>query len=96
MPLREDEVFSLFAIGGALCMIALRTQRRERSLMWSALFACAVVTFAPLHLTLPGPIWQTLTVAAGIALAAGPLWAQRAQDHRPVRHPETSVALTGL
>jgi hypothetical protein len=90
---KEDDVLSLFAIAGALCLIALRAQERKTPLVWVALLACALVTFRPLHLGLPAPVWQTLFVATGIALAAGPLLARRAQGDPVVTHPEPSAAL---
>jgi hypothetical protein len=93
---RESDVFSLFAMGAALCMAALRVRERKHSLMWAALFACALVTFAPLHLSLPAPLWQTLFVAAGIALAAGPLLARRAQGDPLLAPDEPSAVLTRL
>jgi hypothetical protein len=76
------EVLPLLALIGAICMIVRRVRQRERRadlLVWAAILACALVkwdvSFNPLRVTLRPWIWQTLLVAAGIALAAGPLLA---------------------
>jgi hypothetical protein len=90
---REHDALSLLALGWSLCMIAHRTRRRESVLVWVGLGAVALVTFAPWHLSVPPPLWQTLLVGAGIALAAWPLRTRRLPGHTVEARHEPALAL---